>query len=50
MVSSTTEQARRLDAEVGDALFVVVHDAEAVLQQESLVFFFDFLKDKSLEK
>lgn len=43
MVSSTTEQTRGLDAEVGDALAVVVHDAEAVLLQGALVLLFDFL-------
>lgn len=44
MVATTTEQAGRLDAEVGDALLVVVHDAEAVLLQGPLVLLFDFLQ------
>ena len=43
VVPATAEQARRLDAEVGDALAVVVHDAEAVLLQDALVLLFDFL-------
>lgn len=46
MVSSAAEQAGRLDAEVCDALFVVVHDAEAILLQKPLVFFFYFLRRK----
>lgn len=43
VVSAATEQTRGLDAEVGDALAVVVHDAEAVLLQRALVVLFDFL-------
>lgn len=43
VVSAATEQTRRLDAEVGDALAMVVHDAEAVLLQGALILLFDFL-------
>lgn len=43
VVSTATEQTRRLNAVVGDALAVVVHDAEAVLLQGALVLLFDFL-------
>lgn len=43
MVTSAAEQARRLDAEVGDALFVIVHDAKAVLLKNALIFLFNFL-------
>ena len=37
VVSTASEQTRGLDAEVSNALPVVVHDAEAVLLQEALV-------------
>lgn len=43
VVATTTEQTRGLNAKVGDALAVVVHDAEAVLLQQALVLLFDFL-------
>lgn len=43
MVSTATEQPRGLNAEVGDAFPVVVHDAEAILLQQALVLRFDFL-------
>lgn len=44
MVSTTAEQARRLNAEVSDTLPVVVHDAEAVLLQEPLILLLYFLQ------
>lgn len=44
VVAAATEQAWRLDAEVGNALLVVVHDAEAILLQGPLVLLFDFLQ------
>lgn len=44
VVPSATEQTRGLDAEVSDALLVVVHDAETILLQEALVLFFNFLE------
>lgn len=45
MVTATSEKAGGLDAEVGDALFMVVHDTEAVRLQEPLIFSFYFLQD-----
>lgn len=44
VVSSATEQSRGLDAEVCDALLVVVHDAETKLLQDALTLFFCFLE------
>lgn len=44
MVATTAEESRGLDAEVADALTVVIHHAEAILLQDSLILFFDFLK------
>lgn len=44
VIPSPSEQSGRLDAEVADPLLVVVHDAEAVLLQEPLVLFFEFLQ------
>lgn len=44
MVTPTSEEAGRLDAEVPDPLLVIVHDAETVLLQDSLILLFDFLQ------
>lgn len=46
VVSAAAEEAGGLDAEVGDALLVVVHEAEAVLLQDPLVLLFDFLQHR----
>lgn len=43
MITSSPEEARRLNAEVSDPLLVVVHDAEAILLEDSLILLFDFL-------
>lgn len=43
VVSTATEQAWRLNAEIGDTFPVVVHDAEAVLLQDALIFLLNFL-------
>lgn len=43
MVTSATEQAWRLNTEVGNALFVIVHNTEAILLQKALILLFDFL-------
>ena len=43
VVPAAPEEAGGLDAEVSDALLVVVHEAEAVLLQDPLVLLFDFL-------
>lgn len=50
VVSAAPEQTRGLNAEVGDALAVVVHDAEAILLQEALVLLFDFLLAKMAQR
>lgn len=47
MVTSATKQAWRLNTEVGDALFVIVHDTEAILLQKALVLLFNFLEGKN---
>lgn len=44
MITTSSEEARWLNAEVSDPLFVVVHDAEAILLEDSLILFFDFLQ------
>lgn len=44
MVASSSEEPRGLDAEVSDPLLVVVHDAEAILLEGSLVLLLDFLQ------
>lgn len=44
MVPSSSEKARRLDAEISDPLLVVVHDTETILLKEPLIFLFDFLQ------
>lgn len=45
MIAASPEEPRRLDAEVPDPLLVVVHDAEPVLLEGSLVLLFDFLQE-----
>lgn len=50
MVTSATEQARRLNTKVGNALFVIVHDTEAILLQNALILLFNFLKVKKKKK
>lgn len=47
MVSSAAEQARWLNAEVGDSLTMIVHYTEAILLQDPLVFLFDFLEGET---
>lgn len=44
MIASSSEEAWGFDAEVSDPLLVVVHDAETVLLEDSLILFFDFLQ------
>ncbi len=44
MVTSATEQAWRLNTEVSNALFVIVHDTEAILLQNALILLFNFLE------
>lgn len=44
MVTPTSEEAGWLDAEVPDPLLVIVHYAETILLQDSLVLLFDFLQ------
>lgn len=44
MVSTATEQAGGLDAEVSYTLLVVVHDAEAILLQDAFILLFYFLQ------
>lgn len=43
MVTPSSKEARWLDAEVSNSLFVVVHDAETILLDQSLILLFDFL-------
>lgn len=50
MVTSASEESGGLDAEVADALAVVVHQTEAVLLQDALILLFDFLKTNQHEK
>lgn len=44
VVSTATEQAWGLNAEIGDTFPVVVHDAEAVLLQDALILLLNFLQ------
>lgn len=44
MIAPSSEEPRGLDAEVPDPLLVVVHDAKAVLLEDSLVLLLDFLQ------
>jgi len=48
VVPAAAEEAGGLDAEVGHALLVVVHEAEAVLLQHPLVLLFDFLPHRNV--
>lgn len=44
MVTSSSEEAWRLDAEISNPLLVVVHDAETIFLEDPLILLFDFLK------
>lgn len=44
MITSSSEEARRLNAEVSNPLLVVIHDAETILLEDSLILLFDFLQ------
>lgn len=44
MIASSSEESRRLDSEVPDSLLVVVHDAEPILLEDSLIVLFNFLQ------
>lgn len=46
MIASSSEEPGRLDAEVPDPLLVVVHDAEPILLEDSLVLLLDFLQQR----
>lgn len=46
MITSTPKETRWFDAEVSNPLLVVVHDAETVLLEESLILLFDFLQSE----
>ena len=48
VVTSATEQTWGLDAEVSYPLLVVVHDAKAILLEETLILPFDFLQVNSI--
>lgn len=44
MVTTATEQAWGFNAEISNSLPVVIHDAEAILLQESLIVLLYFLQ------